>query len=68
MFPFGFALGALTGAAAVLVLGQQVLQRGRPVAKAALKAALAALHEAQFARHRGISWIFPLGRRPTAKI
>jgi hypothetical protein len=48
MLPFGFALGALAGAAAVILfLGPQLAQRGRPVAKAMLKGALAALHEAQ---------------------
>jgi hypothetical protein len=47
MFPFGFALGVLAGAVAVVVLGPEVAQRARPVAKAALKAALMAIHEAQ---------------------
>lgn len=47
MFPFGFVLGAVTGVAAVLVLGTELTQRARPVAKAALKAALMAIHEAQ---------------------
>ncbi len=47
MKPFGFALGALTGAAAVLLLNRQGTQRVRPVAKAALKAAMMAYHEAR---------------------
>ncbi|TLG77566.1 DUF5132 domain-containing protein [Methylocystis sp. B8] len=47
MKPFGFALGALTGAAAVLLLNRQGTQRMRPVAKAALKAAMMAYHEAR---------------------
>jgi hypothetical protein len=47
MKPLGFALGALTGAAAVLLLNRQGTQRVRPVAKAALKAAMMAYHEAR---------------------
>ena len=47
MKPFGFALGALTGAAAVLLLNRQGAQRVRPIAKAALKAAMMAYHEAR---------------------
>lgn len=47
MKPFGFALGVLTGAAAVVLLNRQGTQRARPVAKAALKAALMAYHEAR---------------------
>lgn len=47
MKPFGFALGVLTGAAAVVLLNRQGAQRARPVAKAALKAALMAYHEAR---------------------
>lgn len=47
MFPLGFAFGAIAGAAAVVILGPEVAQRSRPVAKAALKAALTALHEAR---------------------
>jgi pyruvate/oxaloacetate carboxyltransferase len=47
MKPFGFALGALTGAAAVLLLGRPGAQRARPIAKAALKAAMMACHEAR---------------------
>lgn len=50
MFPLGFAFGAIAGAAAVVILGPEVAQRSRPVAKAALKAALAAIHEAQVRR------------------
>jgi hypothetical protein len=47
MKPFGFALGALTGAAAVLLLNRQGTQRLRPVTKAAVKAAMMAYHEAR---------------------
>ena len=47
MFPLGFAFGAIAGAAAVAILGPEVAQRSRPVAKAALKAALTAFHEAR---------------------
>ncbi|ULO25537.1 DUF5132 domain-containing protein [Methylocystis sp. SB2] len=47
MKPFGFALGALTGAAAVLLLNRQGSQRVRPIAKAAMKAAVMAYHEAR---------------------
>ncbi len=47
MKPLGFALGALTGAAAVLLLGRPGAQRARPIAKAALKAAMMAYHEAR---------------------
>lgn len=47
MKPFGFALGALTGAAAVLLLNRQGTQRLRPIAKAAMKAAVMAYHEAR---------------------
>ncbi|MFZ3181246.1 MAG: DUF5132 domain-containing protein [Methylocystis silviterrae] len=47
MKPFGFALGALTGAAAVLLLNRQGTQRVRPIAKAAMKAAVMAYHEAR---------------------
>ena len=47
MLPFGFVLGAVAGAAAVLVLRPQVAQGARPLAKAVLKAALTALHEAR---------------------
>lgn len=47
MKPLGFALGVLTGAAAVLLLNRQGTQRARPVAKAALKAAMMAYHEAR---------------------
>jgi len=47
MKPIGFALGALTGAAAVLLLNRQGTQRLRPVAKAAMKAAVMAYHEAR---------------------
>lgn len=47
MKPLGFALGALTGAAATLLLSRQGAERLRPVAKAALKAAMVAYHEAR---------------------
>ena len=47
MFPFGFVLGAVAGATAVLLFGPQIAQQARPAAKAMLKAALAAMHEAQ---------------------
>lgn len=47
MFPIGFALGAVTGAAAVLIVSKRAAGRARPVAKAALKAALMAYHEAR---------------------
>jgi hypothetical protein len=47
MKPLGFALGVLTGAAAVLLVNRQGTQRVRPVAKAAMKAALMAYHEAR---------------------
>jgi hypothetical protein len=47
MFPFGFALGALAGATAALLFGEEIARQARPVAKAILKAALATMHEAQ---------------------
>lgn len=47
MFPLGFVIGAVAGATAVFFLGADVAMRARPVAKAALKAALTAMHEAQ---------------------
>ena len=53
MKPFGFALGALTGAAAVLLLRRPGAQRARPIAKAALKAAMMAYHEARAGRGTG---------------
>jgi hypothetical protein len=46
MKPWGFALGALTGAAATFLLTREG-KRVRPVAKAALKAAMMAYHEAR---------------------
>ncbi|WP_363345839.1 DUF5132 domain-containing protein [Methylocystis echinoides] len=46
MKPWGFALGALTGAAATILLTRQG-SRARPAAKAALKAAIMAYHEAR---------------------
>ena len=48
MFPLGFVLGAMSATAAgALMLSPQVMNHARPVAKALLKAALAAMHEAQ---------------------
>ncbi len=44
MKPWGFALGALTGAAASLLLTRDA-KRARPSAKAGLKAAIMAYHE-----------------------
>lgn len=46
MKPWGFALGALTGAAAALLLTREG-KRARPAAKAALKAAILAYHQAR---------------------
>ncbi|KAF2992190.1 DUF5132 domain-containing protein [Methylocystis sp. MJC1] len=46
MKPWGFAFGVAAGAAAALLLGREG-NRARPVAKAALKAAVLALHEAR---------------------
>jgi hypothetical protein len=46
MKPLGFALGALTGAAATILLTRGG-GRARPAAKAALKAAIMAFHEAR---------------------
>ncbi len=45
MKPWGFAFGALTGAAAILLTREG--GRARPAAKAALKAAIMAYHEAR---------------------
>jgi gas vesicle protein len=47
MFPFGLAIGFVAGAAGAMLFAPQIAEHARPVAKAALKAALAALHEAQ---------------------
>jgi len=48
MFPLGFVLGAMSATAAgALMLSPQVMSHARPVAKALLKVALAAMHEAQ---------------------
>jgi gas vesicle protein len=47
MFPLGFVLGAVAGAAGAFFLGPQFAQNARPLAKAVLKAALGAIHEAQ---------------------
>ena len=41
------ALGALIGAAGVALFGWHIARRARPAAKAALKAALIAMHEAR---------------------
>ena len=41
------ALGVLIGAAGVALLGPHIARRARPAAKAALKAALAAIREAR---------------------
>ena len=46
MKPLGFALGALSGAAAAILLTRGGA-RARPAAKAALKAAFMAYHEAR---------------------
>ncbi len=46
MKPWGFALGALSGAAASLLLTRDA-KRARPAAKAALKAAIMTYHEAR---------------------
>jgi hypothetical protein len=48
MWPLaGFALGALVGAVGVALRGQDIAQAARPGAKAAIKAAMLALHEAR---------------------
>ncbi len=47
MFPLGFIVGAAAGAAGAMLFGRQVVEHGRPLAKAALKATLVALHEAR---------------------
>lgn len=47
MFPFGFIVGAMAGAAGAVLFGRQVVEHGRPLAKAALKATLSAMHGAQ---------------------
>lgn len=49
MFPLRFLLGVATGAVAVLLMNPNVTNRARPVAKAALKRALRAMHGAQVA-------------------
>ena len=41
------ALGALIGAAGVALFGRHIARRARPAAKAALKAALIAMHDAR---------------------
>lgn len=47
MFPFGLAVGFVAGAATAVLFAPQIAQQARPVAKAAVKAALAALHDVQ---------------------
>jgi gas vesicle protein len=47
MFPFGLAVGFVAGAATAALFAPQVVHQARPAAKAALKAALAAMHEMQ---------------------
>ncbi len=47
MFPFGFVIGAVAGAAGAVLFGRQIVEQGRPLAKATLKATLAAMHEAR---------------------
>lgn len=48
MLPFvSLAVGLVTGAAGVVLLGPRIAQQARPVAKAVLKAALAGMREAQ---------------------
>ena len=47
MFPLGFVIGAAAGAAGAMIFGRHLAEQGRPLAKAALKATLTALHEAR---------------------
>jgi hypothetical protein len=48
MWPLaGFAFGAVVGAVGVALRGAQIAEHARPAAKAMLKAALAAAHEAR---------------------
>lgn len=47
MFPLGFVIGAAAGAAGAMIFGRHLVEQGRPLAKAALKATLTALHEAR---------------------
>jgi uncharacterized membrane protein len=47
MFPFGFIVGAVAGAAGAVMFGRQIAEHGRPLAKVALKATLAAMHDAR---------------------
>ena len=48
MWPLaGFAVGAIVGAVGAALRGPEIAQHARPAAKAVLKAALAAFHEAQ---------------------
>jgi hypothetical protein len=47
MFPFGFIVGAVAGVAGAVLFGREIVEHGRPLAKVALKATLAAMHEAR---------------------
>jgi gas vesicle protein len=47
MFPFGLAIGFVAGAVGAILFAPQIAQHARPVAKAVLKTALTAMHEAQ---------------------
>jgi hypothetical protein len=47
MFPLGLVIGAAAGAAGAIIFGRHLVEQGRPLAKAALKATLTALHEAR---------------------
>lgn len=47
MLPFGFIAGAVAGAVSTVLFGRQIVEHGRPLAKAALKATLATMHEAR---------------------
>lgn len=47
MFPFGLAVGFVAGAAGAILFAPQIAEHARPVVKAALKAALTAMHEAR---------------------
>ena len=54
MKPLGFLLGSIVGAAAVALRDTEIGRQARPVAKAVLKAALAAIHEAQVRQARAV--------------
>jgi hypothetical protein len=47
MFRLGLVIGAAAGAAGAMFFGRHFVEQGRPLAKAALKATLVALHEAR---------------------